>query len=57
MMRRPMGMGRASCPAPNATVASRALLGVAAAGFAFAGERDADLEERAPIFFVVFICL
>ena len=57
MMRRPMGKGRASCPAPNATVASRALLGVAAAGFAFAGERDADLEERAPIFFVVFICL
>ena len=58
-MRRAMGKRRAPCPAPNATVASRmvdvALLGVAAACFAFAGERSADLEERVPIF--VFVSL
>ena len=32
-----------------------ALLGVAAAGVAFAGERDVDLEERVPICFFLQI--
>ena len=60
-MRRAMGTRRAPCPAPNTTVASRmidaALLGVAAAGFVFAGERSADLEEWVLIFLFFYLFL
>ena len=55
-MRRSMGRRRAPYPAANATVESRmfdvALLGVAAAGFGFAGEHGALwLEKRVSIVF------